>query len=377
MKTRIQRRRRAGRGPAPRFASIFLAVVGVIALQAPAASAKPLFGISEPDAWRHTPAHASPAEIAGLVKGIGASSHQFWVHWDTVEPNPPVNGVHTYNWAAYDQMYQADVARGIKPMITVQSSPYWTWRPGLTVTWGPEHPPSAEHYADWRAFLAALVKRYPKAIGVQIWNEPNLHYFWGMGDPLEPVSPALYTDLLKQAYLAIKSARWGMPVIGGAINNNGINAGGMMSQADFTEGIFAAGAGRYMDGISVHPYPGPYDLQNFDSSLSQLRATMRSYGFRKPIWITEVGVTSTGWEPVTEARQAEVTSEIYRRVMAMSDVAALYVHTLTEVTQDPRSDQMGYALVRGTGVGSTFEPKPVYTALKALATRVLKWGASF
>ena len=368
MKTSLQRSRFGG-GARPRaLAALLVAVGGMLAIHSPPAGARAIFGVSEPDAWRHTPAHASPTEIAGLVDAIGASSHHLWVHWDTVEPNPPVNGVHTYHWGPYDQMYEADLARGIKPLITVQSSPRWSWDTRLTVIQWPEHPPTPEHYPEWRAFLAAMVQRYPEAIGVQIWNEPNLFWFWGNGDLLEPVDPRVYTELLKQSYTAIKAANPSMPVIGGALNNNAINANGNMSQDDFARGMFESGAAGFMDAISVHPYPGPYDLTNFEDSLNQLRAITAAYGFSGPIWITEVGVSTTGPTPVTEERQAEVMSEIYRRVMAMSDVAALFAHNLTEVTPDPRSEEMGYALVRGSGVGSGFPAKPAYTALQALAT---------
>jgi hypothetical protein len=35
-------------------------------------------------------------------------------------------------------------------------------------------PPGAAHLDDWRAFLAPAARRYPQALGFEIWNEPDV-----------------------------------------------------------------------------------------------------------------------------------------------------------------------------------------------------------
>jgi hypothetical protein len=333
----------------------------------PMPAGAPLFGVDEPDAWRHNPAHASPGEIAGLARNIGAPTAEFWVHWDTVEPAPPQGGLHSYDFSPYDRMYQADLAAGIQPLITVQSSPSWAWQPGLTNTWLPEQPPAPEHFADWRAFLARLTARYPKAIGIQVWNEPNLAPFWGLWDPLAPTDPIAYAKLLQQAYLAIKGANPSMWVIGGAVSGNQATLSGHISERAFLRRMLAAGAGQYMDGISVHPYPGSMDTTVFTKAIGQVRSAMIAASVKRPIWLTELGITTTGPGAVSEAQQAHLLVNLYKRIKQMPDVAAFYMHNLTEVTLDPASSEMGYGLVRGQGVGSPFPRKPAFLALKQAA----------
>src|SRR2546421_4877322 len=158
-----------------------------------------------------------------------------------------------------------------------------------------------------------------------------------------------------------------MEVIGRTINNNGIAGGGNISEPDFATAMFADGAGRYMDGISVHPYPNiPQDLY-FRQGLDQIRAAMSAAGVRLPIWITEVGITTTGPTAVTEQQQADLEVQLLNEARGMPDVAAFYVHNLTEVTQDPTNPEMGCGLVRGQGVGSSIPRKPAFLALKQAA----------
>jgi hypothetical protein len=323
-----------------------------------------LFGISEPDAWRFHPAHASSAEIASLVEEIGASTHEFWVHWDTVEPQPPVDGQHDYDFADYDRMYRADLARGIRPMITVQSSPAWTWRSDVTHTWLPEHPPAPDHYDDWRAFLEALTERYPEAVGIQIWNEPNLTYFWGLNDPVVPTNASDYTDLLREGHAAIKSADPTMPVIAGGLSNNPVSEDGHIAINEFLDQMLDLGAVSYMDGLALHPYPGSPNLEHFDRSMSQVRALLSDRGISIPLWVTEVGITTSGDRAVTESQQADVLVSIMRSLRNAPDVAAVYFHNLTEPTQDPQNPEMGYGLVSGRGEGASFRRKPAFLALQ-------------
>jgi hypothetical protein len=348
--------------PASRSAEHLAARVAM--LSAPRRAGAAIFGISEPAAWRTDPPHADPAQIAGLISRLGATSQRFWVYWNAVEPDPPQDGRHHYDFSVFDRMYAADVAAGLRPLLTIQGAPGWA-RDGGGDPAAASKPPAPSHYADWRAFAAAVARRYPRAIGIEVWNEPNLTTFWGFGDPGLAPSPAAYSNLLAQAYRAIKAERPGTRVIGGALSNNQRSGDGNLSEAAFAAGMFAHGAGRTMDAVSVHPYPHSLDHPLTETSMDQLRVAGLAAGARLPIWVTELGVTTTGPAAVSEGDQARVLTGAVTALANQPDVAAVYVHTLVEPVADPGDPEMGYALTHGSGPAVV--PKPVFAALARLA----------
>jgi hypothetical protein len=68
---------------------------------------------------------AGPAQ--GLVEMEAAGSR--WVttvlYWAAVEPNPPVNGVHTYNWTQYDAIISGTHAVDTDLFLLVTGNPTW------------------------------------------------------------------------------------------------------------------------------------------------------------------------------------------------------------------------------------------------------------
>lgn len=103
-----------------------------------------------------------------------------------------------------------------------------------------------EAYAAYVGGVAAL-----GADAIEVWNEPNIDREWAAGS----INPAHYTELLRQAYNAIKGARPETIVISGAPSPTGYYGGCSPWGCDdkpFVEGMYAAGAGRYMDCIGIH-----------------------------------------------------------------------------------------------------------------------------
>lgn len=363
-----------------RGTAVCVLVLAAWSLPSPATACPPagppqLFGVAEPHAWRTNPPRASPDDVSARIHELGGTSHRFPVYWRSSEPRGPQNGVHSYDLGAYDEIYRTDMARGIRPLLVVLGSPPWSWDLGALAggTGGQVfNPPSRDHYGDWRAFIGELVRRYPAAVGVEVWNEPNLAAFWGNGNPLVPLDPARYVELLREAHAAVKAVDPAMPVLGGSSANVGVTTPGKdMRNADFLRAIYADGAAQAMDGLAIHPYPKAPRENRFQTGIDEARAARDSVGASTPLWITEVGVSTTGppWESVSEAQQAEILVDIFNRARAMPDVRALYVHTLTEPVDNPGDDEMGYALVRGHGVGSGFPGKPAFFKLRG-AVRV-------
>lgn len=129
--------------------------------------------------------------------------------------------------------------------------------------------------------LAGKVEAY------EIWNEPDIKGF-----NTKDATAADYAELLKVAYQTIKNNDPDVPVLGGAI----------AYQTDFIDGMMKAGAGAYMDGLSVHYYLAKNAPEKrARERLDKYRDVLVKYGYDKmPIWVTE-----TGWANSNVDEQAQ------------------------------------------------------------------------
>ena len=131
--------------------------------------------------------------------------------------------------------------------------------------------------------LAGKVEAY------EIWNEPDLRYF-----NTKDASAADYTEMLKAAYQTIKRNDSDVTVLGGAI----------ALQTDFIDGMLKAGAGSYMDGLSVHYYLGTRAPEKrARNRLDEYRDVLVKYGYDKmPVWVTETGWANSNVDEQTQAQ---------------------------------------------------------------------------
>ncbi len=315
-----------------------------------------LFGFSDNAA---TAKLVTPARGADLMKGAGANAHRITFDWRWAEPRPD-----EYHFEIYDEIYRAELRRGIKPVFTILFAPSWALERGVTCNQYREDctfPPGRAHDDQWREIVRKLAERYPRAGGFEIWNEPNLTYFWKPRP-----DAARYTELQRQAYREIKAAAPRVPVVAGGFNNIQSATGGHVPLADFVRGVYSAGGRESMDAIGVHPYPEGVDPDLMSRSLDQVREVMRSARDRRPLWVTEVGLSTTkGPELGTdEAGQAAGVPEAVRRLAAMHDVEAVFLFNLVDghASSVPGSDGFGV-------LHADLRRKPAYCALAKLRGR--------
>ena len=155
-----------------------------------------------------------------------------------------------------------------------------------------------QYYQDYAAFVAAVAHLGPDAI--EIWNEPNIDREW----PAGLIHGSVYTQLLAQAYPAIKAANPNVMVISGAPAPTGYFGGGCATSGCddkiFIEQMAAAGAAQYFDCTGVHynegvlpPTATSGDPRGSSSHYSRYYPTMvstyRTVFPSKPLCFTELG----------------------------------------------------------------------------------------
>lgn len=119
---------------------------------------------------------------------------------------------------------------------------------------------------------------------VKIWNEPNNKSHW---DPVIDPEWDLFAEMTRLAGQAIHQANPELPrVLGG------------MSPIDpwFLRRLQSKGVLDHIDAVAVHGFPLDWNLWTIDewpAKVAEIRAVTD-----KPVWVTEVGVSSFGSEEV-------------------------------------------------------------------------------
>ena len=103
---------------------------------------------------------------------------------------------------------------------------------------------------DYTRFVSDVARRFRGRIkGYVIWNEPNLSFEWGGRAP----DPASYTDMLCEAYHAIKSADPDALVVSAGLAPTNQDDAEAMNDRRFLEGMLEAGAADCFDVLGAHP----------------------------------------------------------------------------------------------------------------------------
>lgn len=156
----------------------------------------------------------------------------------------------------------------------------------------PDDPASIARFAN-RA--VQVLDHYGQYVPVyEVWNEPTIQPGWR-----RTPDAVAYTNLLKATYTAIKKNHPDTFVLG--VCSAGTDFG-------FIETVLKNGGGKYMDGISVHPYHGVCpersakrheaaptwmgsgDTITFEKRMAAIKYLLDKYGVGDlPIWGTEMG----------------------------------------------------------------------------------------
>lgn len=310
--------------------------------------------------------------VANHVRNLGFTWVKQQVRWEFVETSPGA-----INWQEMDGIVNTMNTYGINVMFSVVTAPDWT-RPTKGGTNGPP-----EDFQLFANFMGQIAGRYcgQSLAALEVWNEQNLQREWE-GYALDP---ALYMDLLRRTYGAVKGACPSMLVISGATTPAGYSDVAF-DDIDYLRGMYQNGLARYSDGVGIHPsgfanppttrfqdwQSGAYSAEShvnhrsfyFRSTLEESRGVMEQFGDSgKRLWPTEFGWGSTpsphpGYEyegRINEGQQAQWIVDAYRLMAGSGYVATAFLWNL-----DYNYGEMAAFSVIG---------RPAYDALKRMTGR--------
>lgn len=345
-----------------------LAVVGSPALADTARAARPqasfaadFFGISAGE-------DLTQLSNGDLTKELNMMQ-QAGVHWLRVAiPWGRVQHVQTYpdKWNLIDRLVSAASVRHLQIDGIVDNPPDWAKQHIPSISCPVQPPFNLTAYAS---FVGALAARYPASVlsAIELENSPNLPGVWRKPDP------CAYTQLMKQAYPAIKKANVAVKVLNGGLGGTQNDATHIPGDVFFAD-LYKYGAKGFFDIVSFHPYSYPCFPSKACSTLRpwyrvpSVYQTMIANGDgAKKIWATEFGSPTNGTANdghVSEQTQAAIMIDGMQQWQKYSYAGPFFVFQFRDQGTNPTIKNDWFGLV-SHNLGRL---KPSYTAYQELAT---------
>jgi beta-xylosidase len=146
---------------------------------------------------------------------------------------------------------------------------------------------------------------------VMLWNEPNNKSHWDFEIDKDWV---LFARMLRLAGEAVRAERPGLPRVLGGISP---------IDPAFIRNLDDKGALSEIDVVAAHGFPldwNHWQIHEWPDKLAELRAVTR-----KPIWVTEVGVSTFGAEEVQEFGLARIAE------LLVGQVARIHWYSLLDL----------------------------------------------
>ena len=290
-----------------------------------------------------------------MITEIGIQVVRLDLTWDTIQPTDK----DSYWWEDYDYLVILSTQYDFDLLPIIGYSARWA----SSAPDAPERsewlfaaPPPADY--AWFAYQAA--ERYKGHIHAwQVWNEPNLSFFWRP----EP-DPAAYAELLRHAYLAIKYADPDAAVILAGLANDGsadVPEYVWYPPERFLQAIYDAGAGPYFDAVARHPYTSPYaGTGSLLRKLNALHQVVVANGdAQKPIWLTETGYSALRATGVTDRLQGRWLTRSIDAALSLEYVPVVFWYNFRETGNDARDWEHHYGLIE-----QDWTIKPAYEAYR-------------
>ncbi len=232
-------------------------------------------------------------------------------------------------WLKYDRIVRLSQAYGLRMMVRLSNPPAWSRADPEA---GYMAPP--DDLQDYINYVEAVARRYHGRVShYQIWNEPNIYPEWGN----QAIDPAGYSEMLCQAYAALKQIDSDIVVISAAIAPTiALDGARDLNDLVFLEALYDSGGGECFDVLSAQGYglrSGPSDRRLRATSVNIARHAyyrdimVRNGDAHKPIWLSEAAWNATldaalppeqislygNYGNVTQAQAADYMPMLYDR----------------------------------------------------------------
>lgn len=310
----------------------------------------------------------------GMIRDAKLTLVRQHFYWKDIEPRKG-----EFNWDKWDRIVAGVKQNGLELVTVIDTTPVWARDLGEADL--PNAAPRDPN--DYARFVVAFMQQYPSIGYIQVWNNPNVHPYWGR----RIVDPKEYTELLKATAIAARAVSPNVKIISAGLAPNGelIRGHADYSEVLFLRGMYDAGAREYFDIVGAKPYgmwSGPddrcadKDVFNFSRAIV-LRDEMVAHGdAKKPMWAVEFGWNAlpndwrgapSPWGSDTEEKQSTRLFDAVQRAKSEWDPWMPVMIVQTFQPNAPSDDPIwGFSLV-----DKNFQPRASYSALtRAIAAPV-------
>ncbi len=296
-----------------------------------------------------------------MVRAMGAPWIVEYFPWGYIENNED-----EYDWSHADVVVDHARRQGLTVIARLGFVPNWARPKDSTVSYLGE-----AHYPYFAKFVRAFAEHFKGRVEyIIIWNEPNVNFEWGY----RPVDPEGYAKMLREVYPAAKEGNPGVQILAGALAPTLAPPGATdaMSDLEYLQKMYDAGAGKYFDLLAIHAYgwksaaeepPAPNRV-NFRRAELLHEIMIKNGDGAKHAMITEGGWNDhPRWtKAVRPAERIADTLRAYQLAQGWEwlDACALWAFRYPA----PAQTYQDYF----TFVTPDFDPKPIYYEVQKYAT---------
>jgi polysaccharide biosynthesis protein PslG len=355
------------------------AVLAAVAAPTPASAARHMAGVQSHVLWGNVDIAEMDRQLDEMQRGHVAIT-RVDVGWASVEEE----GRGKINWSyvhRLDHLVDGANARGIKLLLTYTTTPCWasaapsSLKDDCNGAWWhrdvQNYPP--RHASDFADSFGWVVERYGNRVySWEIWNEPNLDYFFRSDDPIGD-----YASIVRAGYNAAKDADRRPIIVAGSLAE---------SDYEWTEALYDHGVKGHFDAWSIHPYAAGYDplkteglespRYSFKDGIPAVRKVLHRHGDRKPIWLTEWGYSTCNvrggpsWANCVDYdEQARRLKRGFVQMRKWNDVPVGIWFNLKNTTDDPGDRVGNYGLLTRDG-----HEKPAFDTFSDIARKLARDG---
>jgi hypothetical protein len=354
------------------------AAAAAVAVPAPASASRHMAGVMSHVLWGNVDIDEMDRQLDQMQRGHVAIT-RVDVGWASVEQG----GKGEINWDyvhRLDHLVDGANARGIKLLLMYAETPCWASSAPSDVKQGCDGDwwnRDVQNYAPKRASDFAesfgwVVKRYGNRVySWEVWNEPNLDYFFRTDDPVGD-----YAEMVRAAWRAAQDADSRPIIVAGSLSD---------SDFEFTEALYDHGVKGHFDAWSIHPYSDDRDPLNTDvesprysfrAGIPAVRKVMHRHGDHKPIWLTEFGYSTCNvrgeesWRNcVSKDTQARYLKRAFLQMNEWGDVPVGIWFNLKNWSDDAGDRVANYGLLTADG-----HEKPAFDVFADVARRLARDG---